>query len=361
MWFSRFWQGSLKRPQAQRRVRVRLTVESLEDRAVPANFTAGNVPELIAAIDAANQSTEADIIALVPGTTFTLTEVNYAANGPTGLPVIAANGGDLTIVGNGAIIERSTAAPGFRLFDVAPGASLALDNLTLQGGRAINATLAGWAMGGAIHSQGTLTLRGVVVQNNVAWGSGWSVSAAGGGIYSSGTLTLENSIIQNNLAHGEDGDAGSRGDCRDGRPGGPGEAGGDAFGGGLYVGAGTAILIGVTFFANTAEGGTGGEGGPGCHSTGSGRGGDGGDGSGGGLYAAGGSVTLRNSSATENNAKGAVGGKGGRGAGSGSRGVAEGGGLYIEADALACLDAFTESHVKRNRPSNIFGSYIICS
>jgi hypothetical protein len=47
-------------------------VESLEGRAVPASFTAATVPELIGAIDAANQSAEADAITLAPGKTFTL-------------------------------------------------------------------------------------------------------------------------------------------------------------------------------------------------------------------------------------------------------------------------------------------------
>ena len=47
--------------------RIRLSVEPLEDRAVPANFTAANVAELIAAIDAANLTPEADQITLAAG------------------------------------------------------------------------------------------------------------------------------------------------------------------------------------------------------------------------------------------------------------------------------------------------------
>src|SRR5262245_52241135 len=58
------------------RPRIRLGVEPLEDRAVPASFTAATVPELIGAITAANQSPEADTITLAPGKTFTLTAVN---------------------------------------------------------------------------------------------------------------------------------------------------------------------------------------------------------------------------------------------------------------------------------------------
>ena len=89
--------------------------------------------------------------------------------GATGLPLIAAND-NLTIVGNGDTIERSTAAgtPAFNLFDVAAGASLTLQTLTLQGGLATGAGVS--AEGGAIYSQGALTLSGVTVQDNQAVG-----------------------------------------------------------------------------------------------------------------------------------------------------------------------------------------------
>jgi len=59
---------------------------------------------------------------------------------------------DLTIIGNGDTIERSTAAPALRLFDVADGASLTLDQLTLQNGWAFEEN------GGAIVNRGTLTV-----------------------------------------------------------------------------------------------------------------------------------------------------------------------------------------------------------
>ena len=75
---------------------------------------------------------------------YVLTAVDNYHRRRTGLPVIAAND-NLTIVGNGDTIERSTAAgtPAFRLFDVAAGASLTLQNLTLQGGLASEEGLAG--------------------------------------------------------------------------------------------------------------------------------------------------------------------------------------------------------------------------
>src|SRR5262249_40188018 len=178
---------------------------------------------------------------------------NYGA---TGLPVIAAGGGSLTIVGNGDIIERSTAkgTPPFRLLSVASGASLTLQDLTLQGGL-ISGTAATYpertASGGGILSLGTLTLTGVTVQNNTARGRDgvnpgeYGGHAFGGGIYSGGVLTVQDSIIRNNLAAG--GQGGELGD------------GGSGFGGGLLVG-GTATLLGTTITGNAAKGGTGGQG-----------------------------------------------------------------------------------------------------
>src|SRR5262249_12391815 len=134
----------------------------------------------------------------------------------TGLPVIAA-GDNLTIVGNLDTMERSTAVgtPAFRLFEVAAGASLALTDLTLQGGLV-------YGSGGAIYSQGGLDLTRVTVQNNLALGT-----------------------------HG--------GNSFDGFGG----RGGDALGGGVYIGGGTALLTGVTLSGNTAQGGDGGDGGVG--------------------------------------------------------------------------------------------------
>jgi hypothetical protein len=173
-------------------------VEQLEGRAVPANYSAATVPELIAAINAANLTREADTIALVAGTTFTLTGVNNTTIGYNGLPTIAA-GEDLTIVGNGGIIERSTATgtPRFRLFNVAAGALLSLQNMTLQGGYAFEV---GVSRGGAILNQGTLVLNGVTVQNNIAFGNtryftfpnffGIGEDAAGGGLYIEGDAVV---------------------------------------------------------------------------------------------------------------------------------------------------------------------------
>jgi hypothetical protein len=341
-------------------------VEGLEDRTVLSTYTAATVPELIAAIDAANLTPEADTIALATGTTFTLTEVNNTTNGPTGLPTIAANSGNLTIIGNGDIIERSTASgtPAFRLFDVAAGASLRLESLTLQGGLAVGARV--WAQGGAVHNQGNLDLNGVTMQNNIAQsGTDWDgVPAAGGAIFSNGSLTLQGGAIQNNQALGG---FGSDGGSEFGGGGASGRNGGDAFGGGVYVGAGTAILAGAALSGNKAQGGDGGDGGNGGRRFEGGWGGAGGNGFGGGLYAAAGSIELHDCSVTQNVAKGGAGGRAGSGSPrgqNGSPGLGIGGGFYIDSDVLACLDAFTVSNLKKNKAStsdpNVHGSYSLC-
>jgi probable HAF family extracellular repeat protein len=144
-------------------VAVSIVLFAFTGRASAAMYSAANVPELIADINAANQTPESDSIALVAGSTYTLMDLDNSLNGSSGLPIIGA-GEDLTIVGNGATIERSTAADTFefRFFHVAVDASLSLENVTLQHGRAVGS--GAFAQGGAIFNLGTLTLRNVMLR-----------------------------------------------------------------------------------------------------------------------------------------------------------------------------------------------------
>jgi hypothetical protein len=344
------------RPPAPQR-RGRLLLEPLEDRSLPSAYTAASVTELITDINAANVAGGSNTITLVAGTTFTLTGADNTTDGATGLPVIAAANDNLIIVGNGDIIQRSTAKgiPAFRLLDVAAGASLTLQNLTLQGGLAFGGGVS--AEGGAVYNQGTLLLNGVSVQSNIAQGgtslfNGLGQSAAGGAIYSNGSLMLQSCTIQNNQAVGGQGGTNVSGD-----------PGGDGLGGGLYVAGGTVSLSSVTLSSNTAQGGAGGKGGYGFTEAKKNGfpGGDGGNGLGGGLYAAAGTVTLTNTTVDQNSAQGGRGGNGASGRPSGSPGLGKGGGLYIDPAALVSLDAFTQSHVSRNQASTAYadidGSY----
>jgi hypothetical protein len=278
MWLNELYQGwrgrsatdCRARSRPARRAGPRLSLEQLEDRSLPSNFTAATASDLIADINAANAAGGSNTITLVAPTTspYVLTAVDNTTDvspnpGGNGLPVIAAND-SLTIVGNGDTIARSTAVgtPLLRLLDVAAGASLTLQNLTLQGG------YLNWA-GGAVHNQGTLDLNGVTVQQNVG--------IAGGGIWSSGSLTLEGgTVIQNNEARG-----------------------GDARGGGVYVYGGSVIVTGATFSSNRALG----------TATLARSGGLPGNGSGGALYVAGGTVSVTGATFSSNAASGTTGGR----------------------------------------------------
>lgn len=162
-------------------------------------FNPANVADLIAAINTANTNGENDVINLTPGTTYTLTAIdnNVTGNGPTGLPTIL-NDGTLTINGNGAIIERDTAAPSFRIFFCEAGSNLTLNNLTLRNGIAVSGGFL-TRFGGAICTvQATLAMNDCTVSDSITEaGSG----AGGGGLTASrGTTTLTRCTFNNNVA-----------------------------------------------------------------------------------------------------------------------------------------------------------------
>jgi hypothetical protein len=401
--------------------RFRPRLEALEERMLPSTYYAATASDLINDINAANKAGGANTIVLTAPTTspYVLTVVNNTTNGKNGLPVISGGGknvaaDNLTILGNGDTIERGqgTTPAFFRLFDVASGASLTLLNLTLQNGFAGGYGAA--ADGGAIYNQGTLTLNGVAVQNNLAGGAngangvetnklskGQSITgqagadAAGGGIWSSGSLTLEGgTTLQGNTAVGG----------RGGQGGyyvspqivvGNGGAGGNGLGGGLFVAGGSVHLTNANLNSNKAYGGTGGHAGW-AGSRFAGAPAVGGNGLGGGLYIAAGSVTLSSDAVLSNLAVGGEGGltanntsyaQGGNGLGGGlyvaggtltmtndtvtgndavgvEGGVGEGGGLYILPTASVCLDTATLYAIANNlastSDSNIHGSYSLC-
>lgn len=162
-------------------------------------FNPANVADLIAAINTANTNGENDVINLTPGATYTLTAIdnNVTGNGPTGLPTIL-NDGTVTINGNGAIIERDTAAPSFRIFFCEAGSNVTLNNLTLRNGIAVSGGFL-TRFGGAICTvQATLTMNDCTVSDSITEaGSG----AGGGGLTASrGTTTLNRCTFNNNVA-----------------------------------------------------------------------------------------------------------------------------------------------------------------
>ena len=357
---------------------------------VLSTFYAATPSDLIADINAANTAGGANTIVLTAPTSspYVLTATNNGNlfdNTGNVLPVIAA-GDNLTILtsngaanpGYGDVIDASKHG---RLFGVANGASLTLENVTLQNGQIYS--IISTAEGGAILNQGTLVLSQVLVQGNTAAGDwGWGQSAAGGGVWSNGSLTVENSsVFSMNMAQGDDQFSAN----------GP---GGSAYGGGICIAGGTANISDSFFGAfipgigvarmrgNEAAGGKGyntfgtpagsAYGGAvyvasgtvtmNADTIGNGRGyfgaaanlaigavGYSGRGYGGGVCVAGGTVTFANDTIIYNGAY--TGGFGG------SNGI--GGGVDIASGAKVYLDSFTKTNTHLNTVGNIRGTYTL--
>lgn len=165
---------------------------------------APNDCSLRAAIIAANGMAGADTIVLASGQTYTLSR---DADGSGHVTDSGANNDDLdvtsqiTIEGNGATIERSTAvtctpdgtaATGeFRIFEVASTGTLTLQNVTVRNGCASGGSPD--SDGGAILSLGPLTLTNSTLSQNSAFGDG-------GAIWNASPLTLTNSTLSDNSA-----------------------------------------------------------------------------------------------------------------------------------------------------------------
>lgn len=236
------------------RAGFRPLLEALEGRTLLSGLpypAAATVSELVADIDYANRTGGAFTINLAPGTTFALESVNNTAHGPSGLPVIGGTRAvDLTIIGNGGTIERVGSAA-FRLLSVAQGASLTLDDVTLQGGQ-----LYSGGLGGAIANQGTLTVSDSTLSRNSVDGP----NSRGGGIYNGGgTVTVSGSTLSSNSATG-------------------------AYGGAIYNDSGTVTVSNSRLSGNWVSNGYSWPGG-----------------SGGGIYNAAGTVTVQNSSSIAGN------------------------------------------------------------
>ncbi len=149
----------------------------------------GGASGLVAAIDHANATPGPDTIDLSPGCTYALTD---AASPGNGLPVVT---GQLTVRGHDATIKRSSPSS-FRIFEVAPGAELALDEVTVAAGAV---SLSGpTAFGGGILNGGLLNVTRSTIRDNEVSGSG--SSAGGGGIANNGTVSLKDTVLRNNRA-----------------------------------------------------------------------------------------------------------------------------------------------------------------
>ena len=144
----------------------RPALERLESRDVPAVFTVttgldSGGGSLRAAITSANANgVGADTIQFAASvTTVSLSTRGGTQFGPNAFEITS----NITIVGAGQTINRVNAAPNFRLFFVAPTATLTLSDLTLKGGRAV-----GGNGGTNLGDDGSLGLLGVIYPPQVA-------------------------------------------------------------------------------------------------------------------------------------------------------------------------------------------------
>ncbi len=153
-----------------------------------ATFSPMDVAGLVAAIDTANANGEDDTIDL-GGQTFTLTAVASVVDGENGLPDILADDGHALTIRNGTI-ERSLAAPEFRLVHVSAGATLVLEGMALRNGE-IYVNLA-FGNGAAVFNLGTVSVARSTISGCFA--------RDGGAISNNADLSISDSVFSANRA-----------------------------------------------------------------------------------------------------------------------------------------------------------------
>jgi len=241
--------------------------------------------------------------------------------------IIDGSNHSITISGGGAV----------ELFNLPPGLSLTLRNLTLANGLQngeyfyLGETNYGTAYGGAIYTQGTLEVENCTFTNNRASGGNGAFfydpgsPGFGGAIFNTGWLIVTNSWFANNLA-----DGGSGGGYIYG-------SGGDGLGGTIYNSEGTVELYDVWFSNNACLGGA-------CSGAENG-GGTGGGAYGGAFYSSGGSLQASNLLFLENKAYGGYGYSTTEANGPIAGGAAQGGAFYLLGTAVAVSNSVFSNNI----------------
>ncbi|MFJ3233633.1 hypothetical protein [Streptomyces sp. NPDC086787] len=166
-------------------------VTALAVPAAPAVASTINVPcSTVALIAAMLSAGPGDVLNLSPACLYSVTS---AFSGEDGLPPVTNP--DLTIHGNAAVIERATGSAGFRLFDIASGGILNMDNLTVTGGS--TATDGGGIL---VQNGGNLTTDAILVKRSRTTQRGGGV-----GVETGGSADLHNSRVFNNSSVGAGG------------------------------------------------------------------------------------------------------------------------------------------------------------
>jgi uncharacterized protein DUF11 len=153
---------------------------------------------LRAAVQAADNGGGASTIT-VPAGTYTITIRPTGGNDPSNGDLDINNNASLTVTGAGAASTTIDANQLDRAFNVQPGASLSLSGVTIENGFAVSA---GAGFGGAIESQGALSVDGVTFQDNS--GPSSLIESTGGAIeveQLSSPLTITNSTFVGNSAN----------------------------------------------------------------------------------------------------------------------------------------------------------------
>ncbi len=211
---------------------VRLFMETLEDRRVPAVIVAlpsaadGCRTVCVRRSSRPTKTSRTTSSTFRPASTnLTLANTNGHENAGDegGLNLTAVNH-TTTIQGAGAGVTIIDGGSIDRVFEVMSGVTAVFRDLTIQNGLAEEAGNPGTlpdvepSLGGGLLNFGTTTLDHVDVQNNAALGGPGSngseapgvgvtpptggLSGVGGGIYNVGVLTLTDSIVRNNSAEG---------------------------------------------------------------------------------------------------------------------------------------------------------------
>ncbi len=373
-------------PAAPRARPLRLALEMLEGRTVPAVYTVTTSADVVdpndgllslrEAVIAANSTKGIPDTIVVPAGSYALTRTGADEDATATGDLDVTD--DLTVQGDGAastIIDGNAAD---RVFDLKGTVtrSVTLAGLTIRNGRAVPAAsgaTAGEAHGGGILSQVSLTLTDCVVTGNEARGADATGTASvtgrpafGGGIESAALTLVNTRVVGNTAAGGKATTSGSLATA----------TGGAATGGGVYYtsGIGSVTVTNSTIADNQAVGGTATQTGPsgwaygGAASAGGLYGGDlltltsstlsgnravggdatataatgstarGGDASGGGLVGAGSGRSVSGSTVSDNTARG-----GAAAAANATGGDARGGGVSFSAYGSETLANLTVS------------------
>jgi hypothetical protein len=260
---SRFAQPRRVRPY-RRAAGVRLSLEALEDRALPSTFSVTNLADsgpgsLRAAITAANANPGADLIRFAGGLTGTisLTSASGELSVTDDLTIDGPNANQLTVSGGNAT----------RVFHVSGTAThLAIDGLTISNGLA--SLPGGNALGGGLlNDAASVSLAHVVFASNQAVGAG-----AGGGAVANigGHLTADHTDFLGNTSHAADdnfamgavlNDNSATTDIAYGTFSGNQAIGGNSNGGAIGVAGGSQVTLGqCSFDGNLSLGGQSGGG-----------------------------------------------------------------------------------------------------